>query len=135
MTHAEAEAFARRWVEHWNALDVEAVLSHFDDGARFTSPRAAARVGTATVEGKDALRAYWDASKTQISAIRFTLDHMLWDAERQELAIVYDAEINGQRNRACEFLRFNGDGRAVQGEAMYGASENSTSHVTRRTPA
>ena len=45
----------------------------------------------------------------------------MWDSERSELAIVYDAEINGQKSRACEFLRLGGDGRAEEGEAMYGA--------------
>ena len=121
MRREEAEAFARRWVEHWNAQDVEAVLSHFADGARFTSPKAAATVGAATLSGKDAVRAYWRAAVARIETLRFTLDRVLWDEGRSELAIIYDAAIDGQRNRACELLRFDGAGRVVEGEAMYGA--------------
>ena len=121
MTREEAEAFARHWIEAWNSRDVETVLSHFSDGVQFTSPRAALRVGAATVEGQDALRSYWNSSVEQIHSLHFALDHIVWDAERRELAIVYNAEINGQRSRACEFLRFSGDGRAEYGEAMYGA--------------
>lgn len=120
-TRVEAEAFARRWVEAWNALDVEGVLSHFADGVRFTSPRAEQRVGAASVEGKDALRDYWQKSVALITSLRFELDHVVWDPEQAELAIVYSAAINGQRNRACEILRFGEDGAAVYGEALYGA--------------
>jgi hypothetical protein len=121
VTRDQAEAFAREWIETWNRLDVEGILAHFDDAARFTSPKAAQRVGRATVEGKEDLRVYWSAAAAAISSITFTLDHVLWDADRRELVIVYDAEINGQKNRACEFLRFGEGGHAVQGEAMYGA--------------
>ncbi len=121
MTHNEATAFAGDWVKSWNAVDVEGVLRHFTDGVRFTSPKAAQRVGTATVHGKDALRAYWNASVALITSIQFTLDRVVFDPECRELVIVYDAEINGQRNRACEFLRLDEDGRAREAEAMYGA--------------
>ena len=121
MTREEAEAFAREWIATWNAKDVEGILSHFGQDVRFTSPKAAQRVGTATVTGKEALAAYWGAAAAAITSIRFTLDRVLLDTERRELVIVYDAEINGQRNRACEFLRFNDDGQVVEGEAMYGA--------------
>lgn len=120
-THDEAEAFARRWVETWNRLDVEGMLSHFDEAVRFTSPRAAQRMGVATVEDKDALRTYWQTSVAQITSLRFTLDHVVWDAESGELAIVYDAEINGHKQRASELLRFGPDDQVVYGEALYGA--------------
>ena len=59
---------------------------------------------------------------SRIETIHFTLDHTAWDPERLELLIVYDAEINGQRNRACELMRFDDTGRVVEGEAMYGAA-------------
>ena len=118
MTRAEAEAFARHWIQAWNRRDIETVLSHFAETVRFTSPKAVVRVGTATVEGKEALRAYWETSVAQIHAIRLTLDHIVWDPERMELAIVYDAEINGQRNRAGEFLHFSAEGHAEYGEAL-----------------
>ena len=122
MNHADARAFAERWADEWGRKDVEAVLEHFAEGVRFTSPRAAATVGTATVVGKEALRAYWLAAAARIESIRFTVDRAVWDPEHAELVIVYTAEINGQRSRACEFLRFDEAGRVVEGEAMYGAA-------------
>jgi hypothetical protein len=121
MTAADAATFAAGWIATWNDKDVETVLSHFDEAARFTSPKAAATVGRATVEGKAALRAYWTAAVVRIESIHFTLDRALWDATRSELTVVYTAEINGKRNRACEFMRFNDAGLVIEGEAMYGA--------------
>ncbi len=121
MTHDEAISFARRWTAMWSAKDVEAVLGHFAEGVRFTSPRAALTVGSATVAGKDALRAYWAAAAARIESIHFTFDRAVWDPARRELVVVYDAEISGQQNRACEFMRFDDTGHVVEGEAMYGA--------------
>jgi hypothetical protein len=122
MTQAEARALAEHWIESWNALDVEAVLTHFDETVRFTSPRAVAVTGRAVVEGKQALRDYWQAALARITSLRFALDHALWDDARRTLAIVYVAELNGQRSRACEFLRFGESNHAIEGEAMYGAA-------------
>ncbi|HEY7294276.1 MAG TPA: nuclear transport factor 2 family protein [Dehalococcoidia bacterium] len=121
MTHEAAQAFARRWAEEWNRKDVEAVLAHFADEVEFTSPKAAATVGTATVLGKEALRAYWLAALRRIEHIYFVIDHATWDPVSAELLIVYTASINGQTNRAVELLRLNAGGLAVRGEALDGA--------------
>src|SRR5436190_16572319 len=91
-----ATAYAEGWTAAWNRRDVEEVLSHFAGDCRFTSPRALATVGRATVEGKDALRAYWQTAVSRITSLTFTLDRALWDPQRRTVAVVYDAEINGQ---------------------------------------
>jgi ketosteroid isomerase-like protein len=121
MTPEAAAAFAQAWTEAWSRQDVEAVLAHFAAGVRFTSPRAAATVGTATVAGKEALRVYWQAAIAAIETLQFTLDHTVWDPARQELAIVYTAAIDGRHLRACEFMRFDPHGLITEAEAMYGA--------------
>jgi len=122
MTRDAACRFADEWIEAWNSLDVERVLSHFSDDVVFTSPMAAATVGHATVCGKEALRAYWSTRVGTIKSLRFTLDRIVFDPASSELLIVYEAALDGQRKRACEMLRLSPDGRAVGGEAMYGAS-------------
>jgi ketosteroid isomerase-like protein len=122
MTNEEVAATVRHWIDSWNARDVEAVLTHFDDDVRFTSPKAATITGRPLVEGKPALRAYWRAALERITSLRFTLDTALWDESAKTLAIVYVAELNGQRARACEFLRMGSTARAIEGEAMYGAA-------------
>jgi uncharacterized protein (TIGR02246 family) len=121
MTPETIAAFAQNWIDAWHRRDLEAVLAHFADDARFTSPRALATVGTATVIGKDALRNYWQAALAGIETLQFSLDHTVWDPERQELVLVYTSAIDGRRLRACEFMRFGPAGRIVEAEAMYGA--------------
>jgi ketosteroid isomerase-like protein len=121
MTSETIAAFAQNWIDAWNRRDLEAVLAHFADDIRFTSPRAQATVGTATVVGKAALRDYWRAALAAIGTLQFTLAHPVWDPERQELALLYTAAIDGRRLRACEFMRFDPAGRIVAAEAMYGA--------------
>jgi len=122
MTRERIAELTRHWIDSWNARDLEAVLTHFDDSVRFTSPKALAVMGRATVEGKSELRRYWEGRLALIRSLRFTLDRYFWDDDERALTIVYDAEINGQRTRACEILRLGESGRALEGEAMYGAS-------------
>ncbi len=75
MDHAELRAFADRWIEDWNAHDVEAVLSHFAEDVLFTSPTAAALVpgSGGVVRGKAALREYWAAGLRSAPDLRFEM--------------------------------------------------------------
>jgi len=118
----DAEAFAREWIANWNALDVEAVMSHFVEGARFMSPTAARVVGSGELHGATALRSYWEAAIKRVTSLHFTLDFVVWDAGRRTLIVFYDADINGKKTRACELMKFDADGRQVSGEALYGAA-------------
>ena len=49
------------------------------------------------------------------------LDRAIWDERRRELVVICEANLNGERKRACEVMTFNAEGRQVRGEAMYGA--------------
>jgi len=122
MNRIEANAFAASWISAWNRKDVDAVLAHYVDDAKFVSPKAAVLVGNAVVQGKQALSQYWKLAATKIEKIEFTLDRIVWDPDANELAIFYEANLNGVRNRACETMKFNRSGRQVSGEAMYGAA-------------
>lgn len=119
-THAEAEGFGRRWVDAWNRRDLEAVLAMFADDVIFRSPKAHAITGSAKVFGKPALRAYWSTSLAAISTLSFTFEAVLWDVERQTLAIRYLASLNGTIKHAVEIFEFDPAGCAVRGEALYG---------------
>lgn len=68
-------AFADRWVEDWNAHDLEAVLSHFAEDVLFTSPNAAAWIpgSGGVVRGKAALREYWAGGLRNTPDLRFEL--------------------------------------------------------------
>jgi hypothetical protein len=72
MEHEEAQAFAERWAQDWNAHDVDALLEHFTDDVVFTSP-AAVRLfgGDGVIRGKEALRKYWSEALGLIPDLHF----------------------------------------------------------------
>ena len=45
MNRIEANAFATNWIRAWNKKDVDAVLEHYVEDAKFISPKAASFVG------------------------------------------------------------------------------------------
>ena len=57
----------------------------------------------------------------RIERLNFTLIHFAWDERRSELFISYVAELNADRVRACERLRFAGH-HVIEGEGLYGAA-------------
>ena len=120
MKREEARAFASRWADSWNQRDVEAVLAHFHDDVTFTSPTALAVVGSAKVQGKPALRDYWNTALKRIASLRFSLDRVAWDPDSRELAIVYTATIDGNSRRVSENLTFDAAGRVVTAEVFHG---------------
>jgi len=121
MSYAGMMRFAEIWVANWNRRDVEAVLSHFAEDAVFTSPLAARYAGRPELRGKAELGGYWRAALARIERLHFVLDHAAWDAERRELTVLCEADINGERKRACEIMTFDPAGRQIRGEALYGA--------------
>jgi hypothetical protein len=121
MTYDAMMRFAEDWVSAWNRRDVDAVLAHYADAAQFTSPIARSVVGRPVLRNKQELADYWRGALSRISTLEFTLDHAAWDERRRELNVVYEANLNGERKRACEIMRFDAEGRQISGEALYGA--------------
>ncbi|WP_437817518.1 nuclear transport factor 2 family protein [Sorangium sp. So ce1078] len=120
----DSEAAARRgraWASAWNARDLGAVLAHFRDDVTFYSPFAATVLGTPVLRGKEELRRYWEQALESIEHLRFSVERVLWDPAARELAILYLAELDQRRTRACERLRLDEHGQAIEGEALYGA--------------
>ena len=56
-----------------------------------------------------------------MTGVQGTLERVLWDDAKQEMAVVYARHIDGRHDRAREFFRFDEHGCVVAGEAMYGA--------------
>jgi hypothetical protein len=122
MTYESMMAFAERWIAHWNARDIEAVLAAFADDAQFTSPLARQFAGRSVLRGKGELRDYWQKALARVSVLEFTLDHASWDERRRELTVVCQARLDGDCKRACEVMQFDETGRQIRGEAFYGAA-------------
>lgn len=122
MKREDAETFAAQWADAWNARAIEKVLEHFHQDVVFTSPTALAVVGSPTVRGKDALRAYWTTALERIGSLRFTVDRVLWDPVRRELAILYTSVTDGRTRRVSENLTFNESGQVIAAEVFHGVT-------------
>jgi hypothetical protein len=122
MTYESMMAFAESWIAAWNRRDIEAVLAHFAEEAQFVSPLARNLVGRPVLRNKQELEDYWRAALERISVLEFRLDHAAWDERRRELNVVYEANLNGERKRACKIMQFDAAGRQIRGEALYGAA-------------
>jgi hypothetical protein len=121
MNYESMMRFAESWIAAWNRRDIEAVLAHFAEEAQFVSPVAREFVGRPVLQNKKELEGYWRAALDRISTLHFKLDHATWDERRRELNVVYEANLNGERKRACEIMQFDVSGRQIKGEALYGA--------------
>jgi hypothetical protein len=122
MTREDGVTFATRWADAWNARAIERVLEHFDQNVVFTSPTALAVVGSPTLRGREALRAYWITALGRIESLHFTVDRVLWDPVRRELGIIYTSEIDGNTRRVSENLEFSESGQVVAAEVFHGVS-------------
>jgi ketosteroid isomerase-like protein len=119
MDHAEATAFAQRWVDAWNSHDVEALLAHFADDVRFTSPVATRVVPDSggVLVGKDAVREYWTAALSRVPDLHFTVVGVY--AGVDHVVINYRNHLGGL---VCEVLAF-GDGLVTEGHGTYLSSD------------
>lgn len=111
----DAVAFSERWVEAWNAHDVESVLEHFHDDVVFTSPVAAKLVpeSAGVVHGKSALRDYWTTALQRIPNLRFVVEAVYQGIDT--IVIVYRNQDDGL---VGEVLRFTGD-LVIEGHGTY----------------
>jgi SnoaL-like domain len=114
MTYESMMSFAESWIAAWNRRDIEAVLAHFAEEAQFVSPVARQLVGRPMFQNKKELEGYWRAALARISTLLFKLDHAPWDERRRELNVIYQANLNGERKRACEIMQFDVSGRQIK---------------------
>jgi ketosteroid isomerase-like protein len=111
----DAAAFGQRWVQSWNAHDVDAVLRDFHDDVVFTSPVAAELLPetAGVVRGKPALRRYWTLALQHLPDLRFDVEGVY-----QGVDTVVIAYRNQNHKLVNEVLRFHGD-LVVEGHGTY----------------
>ena len=112
----DTAAFAREWVEAWNAHDLERILSHYSEDVVLVSPIAVARLGRASgrIEGKADLRAYFAKGLAARPDMRFTLRRVLDGVS----SMVVDYVAADGRD-AAEWMEFDGEGRVCAVRAHY----------------
>jgi ketosteroid isomerase-like protein len=115
MDNAFAQGFASRWLDAWNAHDLEAILRHFDDGVVFTSPLAIRIVegSDGVIRGKDELRSYWSEGLRRNPDLHFEIEDLYLGVNT--IVIHYRNHSGGLVN---EVLTFDGP-LVVEGHATY----------------
>ena len=75
MSPQQAEQFAQNWIAAWNAHDLDQVLALYRDDFSMASPYIAAIAGEASgkLQGKPAVRAYWQAALERMPELHFEL--------------------------------------------------------------
>ncbi|MGV6849385.1 MAG: nuclear transport factor 2 family protein [Marinibacterium sp.] len=110
----DADAFAQEWLAGWNSHDLERILSHYTDDVVFRSQKAVPLVGCGRLEGKAALRAYWDKALRRQPDLHFTVESV-FDGHGM-MVILYRNQIG---RRAVETLYFDGDGFVFRAAACH----------------
>jgi predicted ester cyclase len=118
VTKEDAWKLANEWVAAWNAHDLDAILSHYEDGIELTSPVAAQLLGKADgkVVGKTNLRAYFKCGLEAYPELRFAVEDVLWGLN--SVVLCYK---NQKGTRTAEFMELSASGKVVRVVANYGA--------------
>jgi ketosteroid isomerase-like protein len=116
-----ADAFAREWIASWNSHDLERILSHYTDDFEMRSPLIQQRSfnPAGVLRGKDQVRAYWANGLQAVPPIKFELHSVYVGAS--SLAIAYRSV---GRALVTEVVIFDSAGKAVSGNALYGANDS-----------
>ncbi|MBU3647192.1 MAG: nuclear transport factor 2 family protein [Limnohabitans sp.] len=113
-----ANAFARDWIEAWNAHDLDRVLSHYTDDFEMCSPMISQLFAGSggRLRGKDLVRGYWCRALEIVPDLRFELITLLVGV--QSVTIYYQ----GARDRlSAEVFYFDASGKVTQAVAHYAA--------------
>ena len=110
----DAAEFASGWIEDWNSHDLDDILSHYADNARFNSPFAKIVTGDGVVQGKDSLRRYWSEGLTRRPGLHFEL--IGYFTGHESLSVHYTDEVG---RTGIETMVFDDDGRIAVSTACY----------------
>jgi ketosteroid isomerase-like protein len=117
MERAWAETFAREWIAHWNAHDLNRILAHYADEFEMTSPLIVERmaISSGKLKGKHAVGDYWGKGLAAMPEMRFELRDVMVGVS--SIAILYE---NVTLSRTVlEYIEFDAQRRAVRSEALY----------------
>lgn len=116
MTKEEASNLAIHWIASWNAHDLDAIMSHYDDSIELTSPAAAQLLGTpdGKVVGKPNLRAYFQRGLQAYPDLHFHLEDVLCGIN--SVVLYYT---NQKGTRTAEFMELSESGKVARVVANY----------------
>jgi predicted ester cyclase len=116
VTRDEIRRFAEGWVAAWNAHDLEAILSHYDERAELISPVAEQLLGIpgGKVSGKASLREYFQRGLKAYPELHFELKDVL--AGLNSVVLYYT---NQKGTRTGEFMELGANGKVARVVAHY----------------
>ncbi|AKF10505.1 nuclear transport factor 2 family protein [Sandaracinus amylolyticus] len=110
----ESEQLARRWLDAFNARDVDAMVALYADDATHTSPKIAA----ARIVGREALRAWWRGALERTPSLRYELVGIA--ASEDRVALEYVRHVDGEPAMpVCNVFDVQG-GRFVASRVYHG---------------
>jgi hypothetical protein len=115
---AQARALADHWIAAWNAHDLDAILSHYDDAIELTSPAAAQLLNTpdGKVTGKANLRAYFQRGLATYPDLHFDLKDILCGLN--SVVLYYT---NQKGSHTAEYMEVAPTGKVTRVVANYSA--------------
>jgi predicted ester cyclase len=116
VTRDEVRHLAEEWVAAWNAHDLEAILSHYDDRVELISPVAEQLLGIphGKVTGKASLREYFQRGLEAYPELRFDLKDVL--AGLNSVVLYYT---NQKGTLTGEFMELGAGGKVTRVVAHY----------------
>ena len=92
------EAIAEKWFAAFNAHDLQALLSLYDDNARHYSPKLKVRrpETNGLVQGKDALRDWWQDAFDRLPSLHYKVNRLTANANR--VFMEYTRTVDGEEN-------------------------------------
>jgi hypothetical protein len=118
MTRDEACSLANHWITAWNAHDLDAIMTHYDDGIELTSPVAAQMLAipSGKVAGKANMRSYFQRGLDAYADLHFELESVFWGVDSVVLCYA-----NQKGTRTAEFMELSATGKVARVVANYSA--------------
>ena len=115
ISNEQAQEFAAGWIAAWNAHDIDAILSHYEDDFSLRSPFIAKMPGdpSGCLTGKKAIGAYWKKGLSLLPDLHFEVEKVLVGAD--SIAILY----KGPMGVVAETFCIGHSGRASSAMAHY----------------
>lgn len=112
----EAQQFAKAWIASWNSHDMDDILSHYSDDIEITTPmiKMAAGIEDSSLQGKEAVAAYWNKALERIPDLHFKLVDVTEGVN--SVALYYKSVMN---KMAIEVMFFNAEGKVNKMIAHY----------------
>lgn len=117
----QAIRWAELWLSCWNDRDFDTLLALHREDARFEASGIEGDPGRDRITRVEAFKRHWAAVAWGIHSVPAELDHVVWDPEARQLAIVYVASLDGTRVRGCDLLILDADSHVVTGEPCVGS--------------